>query len=165
MKNNPSMEQAVYKCGRSNVSVRGFEQDLSAFRQVADSLTIDLQRSPEIVLRNDAIFQPIRHRPDRRIPPLYDGGLFLSNGERDPAAPLSRGNDLFIESNIEPLLNLVRVEAVTVFLGWYFEHYGHMIIEGMARAYAVAEQVPETRWLIGTPGQWPPRLQQNLDTL
>jgi hypothetical protein len=85
--------------------------------------------------------------------------FFQMARETRPHLFLSRGNDLFIESNIEPPLNLVRVEAVTVFL----EHYGHMIIEGMARAEQAvvrAENVLEYKnrqQVMGKiQGNWPP---------
>jgi hypothetical protein len=144
----------------------GAPADLDEFHAKLDQTRLDLSYVPQVAERHDAIFLPLEARTTRIIPSViprwtgdvtsaprwgnylvrHSGGLFLSNGERDPLAPLVRGPySLFLEDRIDILPDLTVIDEPTVFLGWYFDHYGHMVIEGMARAYAVAQQKRGTR--------------------
>jgi glycosyl transferase family 61 len=174
--------------GRATVSMFGGPADLDEFHAKLEQTRLDLGHVPQVSERHDAIFLPIEARTTRIIPSVvpswtatedvpgassaprwgnhlvrHSGGLFLSSGERDPLAPLVRGPySLFHEDRIDTPPDLTVIDEPTVFLGWYFDHYGHMVIEGMARAYAVAQQPRGTRWLIGTVDPLPPTIKQNI---
>jgi hypothetical protein len=152
-----------FDLGRAKIHMSGFDDDLVPLQIALRSLDIGLDRTPVIESRADSIHLPVVRAKDGW---LFDGGLFLSDGTRDPAAPLVRlGISLVTEAPIDPLQDLEVIEAPVMYLGWHFNHFGHMMIEGMARSFAVQNAPKGTLWLISTPDAWPPTLAQNVELL
>lgn len=152
-----------FDLGRAKIHMSGFDDDLTTLQVALRSLEIRLDHTPIIESRTDSIHLPVVRAKDGW---LFDGGLFLSDGTRDPAARLARlGISLLTESRIDPSQDLKVIEAPVMYLGWYFNHFGHMLIEGMARSFATQNAPKDTLWLISTPDAWPPTLTQNMELL
>jgi capsular polysaccharide biosynthesis protein len=152
-----------FHLGRAKIHMSGFDDDLLPLQIALRSLEICLDRTPVIESRTDSIHLPVVRAKDGW---LFDGGLFMSDGTRDPAARLVRlGISLLTESRIDPSQDLKVIEAPVMYLGWHFNHFGHMVIEGMARSFAAQNAPKGTLWLISTPDAWPPTLTQNLELL
>ncbi len=133
-----------------NQILRPGDFSLVGFDDLLDPLTGALAQvsvrggEPTVAVVDDAIFVPTTEVAPRQ----FDGALLTSDGEPIPQAMADRrksrwGNRVFGSlSQPRTLEPAATVDAEVVYLGWFFDHFGHFLLESLARAWALDQIDP-----------------------
>ena len=79
-----------------------------------------------------------------------NGGILDSNGETLPDGQLRRFPQRQLtlgQEQIDPVEPVTTIPGDAIYLGWSFEHFGHFLVESMARWWAV-EHLPQNTPLV-----------------
>ncbi|MEM9038640.1 MAG: glycosyltransferase family 61 protein [Actinomycetota bacterium] len=119
---------------------------------ILESPTVD---SVGISLLADARVFPGRIR--RRMPKHHEWGqmLLTANGERLPASLSTIGGNGTLPVSVDLDAPSERLDGTHFFLGSLHPHFGHFLVEGLARVWAwrrVADLHPDARLLVYEPG-------------
>lgn len=129
-------------------SLVGFEEHRLRLQQELRRLRIRGSRPRATVVEN-AIFIPA----EKLGPAYYEGALLTSDGQPIPEALQERRNaragDIVLGglSRAVPLNPAHGVDAEVVYLGWFFDHFGHFLLESTARLWALADLDPSVKIL------------------
>lgn len=120
---------------------------------------------PAIEKYEDIIFIPSQGR--NRTAPMYTGGFIASDGERLTWSGLRREGSLIIAALPEQveLDSWDDFDGEVLYLGWLFGHFGHMMVESLARVWALDAFPATTPVVFNAPGGKRPEgmLQHVLD--
>jgi capsular polysaccharide biosynthesis protein len=101
---------------------------------------------------DNAVFVPAvdrrRVRPSAGQPEMLAGGIVSRDGQPIAAAHLYRGGRRFIAGLAEPVATapVAEVDEEVVHLGWLFDHhYGHFLLESLARTWVLPQVDPSTK--------------------
>lgn len=123
----------------------GFDDAPAEFARVQPRLAFETAGLPPIHEYRDALYVPLRGGPERPV-----GGLFGAGGEPIAAGLHCRGEDVHFGATPPPA-GLPRpartIDAEVLYLGRAFPHFGHLVFEGLARAFAIAAVSGDTKLL------------------
>jgi hypothetical protein len=94
---------------------------------------------PTVAIHEDVIYIPATGR--RRSAPQYAGGFISTAGEPLAWSDLRRKGSAFIGSLPEriDLESWQDFDGEAIYLGWLFDHFGHFMVESLARSWFLAE--------------------------
>src|SRR5690606_33652994 len=100
---------------------------------------------PTVAVVDDAIYVPTTEVASRQ----FDGALLTATGEAIPQALAdrrkSRWGNRVLGSLSQPvsLEPVETIDAEVVYLGWFFDHFGHFLLESLARTW-ILDQIDPT---------------------
>jgi capsular polysaccharide biosynthesis protein len=139
--------------GGTNVEVEdfsfvGFDHLQSELEAALSQLGIR-EGQPRVTIVDNAMFVPA----EKLGPAYFEGALLSSDGQEIPEATQqrrdARAGDIVLGrlSRPAPPRPATVVDDEVVYLGWYFEHFGHFLLESTARLWALAELDPSVKVL------------------
>ncbi|WP_456377444.1 glycosyltransferase 61 family protein [Thiolapillus sp.] len=84
-------------------------------------------------------------------PEQAQGGVYTARGEYVPSSRHLRRNKDLTAGNPEVVSsakNIPRLPGRYLYLGWFFNHYGHFVLESLSRAWALPEADPVDGYLM-----------------
>ena len=140
------MPDAVQPLRRENFRLHGFDQLLDPLDAALASVAVR-GGEPSAPLIEDAIFLPAMKVGLHR----FEGALLTGAGQPIPQAlaerRLSRIGDQVLGALHQPvpLAPEQVVDEDVIYLGWYFDHFGHFLLESLARTWILPRLDPTTK--------------------
>lgn len=133
----------------SDFTFHGFDDQMAPLAEWLAEVAIR-GGEPAMTVAEDAVFVPtVKVAAADRTPGrfVFEGGLAGRDGRPIPAAQFHRRGQRWGERVLggfsEPAAEPEReVADEVVYLGWYFGHFGHFLIESLARTWALADIDP-----------------------
>ena len=138
--------RAVGRLHPTDFTLHGFDHLLAALEQTLQSVVIrgDELQAPTVA---DAIFIPAMQTGAHFV----EGALLTGDGQPIPQARAERRGfgpgDLTLGSLSQPvpLAPEQVIDEDVVYLGWYFGHFGHFLLESLARTWILSDLDPATK--------------------
>lgn len=133
---------------RDDFPLIGFDRLLTPLDEMLASVEIR-HREPQAPVINDAVFVPAMKVGLH----LFEGALLTADGQPIAQARSERRNsrmgDLTLGALSEPVVLEPgeTIEDEVVYLGWYFDHFGHFLLESLARTWVLPRLDPSVKFV------------------
>ena len=131
---------------RDDFPLVGFDDLLTPLDEMLSAIEIR-RDEPQAPVITDAVFVPAMKVGMQQ----FEGALLTADGQPIPQARSERRNsrvgDLTLGALSEPvdLKPEQTIDEDVVYLGWYFDHFGHFLLESLARTWVLPQLDPNLK--------------------